>query len=116
MNFAHFAIHRWNNGRTFFVHPNLDFNENLNAGDSEDANLPIGAMRNANREIGVPVTRAAVYRPRPRIFNCFTFLPPCLMSRFGYTAVSNLASFWARVRMTGELLAGPGPVGALLLR
>ena len=28
---------------------------------------------------------------RPRIFNCFTFLPPCLMSRFGYTAVSNLS-------------------------
>src|SRR6266481_6210878 len=25
-----------------------------------------------------------------RISNCFTFLPPCLMSRFGYTAVSNL--------------------------
>ena len=27
---------------------------------------------------------------RSRISNCFTFLPPCLMSRFGYTAVSNL--------------------------
>jgi hypothetical protein len=49
---------------------------------------------------------------RPRISNCFTFLPPCLMSKFGYTAVSNLSFILGAGKNDWRASCRTRPVGA----
>jgi hypothetical protein len=106
MSFADFAIHEWDNSRRFCATQSGIYlkvsmkrfrrcgKEMPKRGSTRERQSP--DWRRTKRQSGNWRSQASI-RARntawmllPRIFNCFAFLPPCLMSRFGYTAVSNL--------------------------